>query len=98
MRAKLQILRAIGWKHWDPIGIGALDEMTDWENHPAVDEYNGYLLRVAGMLMSDSTIEMAVEYLEWVEASQMGLRKETNSHQRAETTVKMIKAYVLTLK
>ena len=34
-------LREIGWKDWDPIGLGPPEEPFD-------DEYDSYLLRAAG--------------------------------------------------
>lgn len=42
---KLSVLRGIGWKEWDPIGLSELKEVLGAD---VDDEYDSYLLAVAG--------------------------------------------------
>ena len=56
---KLSSLRDIGWNEWDPIGLLAAGEV--WNQKPFADEYDTYLLEVAGDLRRGGSVESAVE-------------------------------------
>ena len=47
-KLRLSRLRDIGWSLWDPIGLN--DFGDDWESVTFADEYDSYLIKVAGML------------------------------------------------
>jgi hypothetical protein len=85
----LSRLREIGWAKWDPIGLRQLEE--DWETS-CPDEYDGYLMKAAGMLWNGKPNKEVIDYLAWVEADHMGLR---NANLPAITeTVAALKVYV----
>lgn len=67
---RLSVLRDIGWKLWDPIGLGSPG--GGWPEHCA-DEYDRYLLHLVGMLNQGKSPEEAADYLEWVRSEYMGL-------------------------
>jgi hypothetical protein len=56
MVADLDRLRAIGWAHWNPIGLDGPPET------PA-DEYDDYLVRTAGMFAAGRTPDEVAAYL-----------------------------------
>jgi hypothetical protein len=94
-KIKLSLLRDIGWKLWDPIGL-ALPGGA-WPNHCA-DEYDSYLLHVLAMLNQDKTSEEAVDYLDWVRAEHMGMGPCSEAaHHTSVATVDAIIAYLQTL-
>lgn len=94
-KIKLSLLRDIGWKLWDPIGLGSQGE--SWPEDCA-DEYDRYLLHVVGMLNQGKSSEEAVEYLGWVRAEHMGMGPSTAVERQARVaTVKAITAYLQTL-
>lgn len=90
VRAELPRLRAIGWSLWDPICL--LDEGETWEGKPFADEYDTYLLRVAGHLRQGAPAEEMVSYLVGVERDRMGLGMRTDTRKRAQATVEAIRA------
>lgn len=69
-KIKLDELRNIGWRLWDPIGVGAPGGV--W---PEIgeDEYDSYLLIAAGMLYRGKTRQDVSAYLLQVASSHMGL-------------------------
>ena len=94
-KIKLSLLRDIGWKLWDPIGLGLPGE--GWPEDCA-DEYDSYLLHVVGMLNQGRSPEEAVDYLDWVGAEHVGMGPSTAvAHQACVATVQAIIAYLQTL-
>jgi hypothetical protein len=94
-KIKLSLLRDIGWKLWDPIGLGAPGE--GWPENCA-DEYDSYLLHVVGMLNQGKSTEEAVQYLDWVGAEHMGMGRSTAVARLAcVATVQAITAYLQSL-
>jgi len=72
-RSKIQLsrLRDIGWSLWDPIGLQISER--SWKDNPAADEYDGYLLNVAGLLRRGGTEAKCADYLVRIEAEHMGM-------------------------
>lgn len=64
---KLGRLRQIGWSLWNPIGLD-----DDWKAH-GPDEYDKYLLHVAGMSDEGASEGDAASYLIWIASEHMGL-------------------------
>jgi hypothetical protein len=94
-KIKLSLLRDIGWKLWDPIGLGLPG--GDWPNDCA-DKYDSYLLHVVGMLNQDKTFEEAVDYLDWVRAEHMGMGPSSEAaHHASVATIQALIAYLQTL-
>jgi hypothetical protein len=89
-KIRLSRLRDIGWRCWDPIGLAGID--GSWENSPAADEYDGYLLKVAGMVRSDEGDDAAAQYLVWAESKNMGLGIDASTQARAEATIAAIRS------
>jgi len=67
----MKILRRIGWDHWDPIGIRPWKDPA-WRR-AAADEYDSYLLRAAGMILQNSSLETVAAYLDEIVVINMGL-------------------------
>ena len=88
---KLSVLRDIGWRHWDPIGILAAGET--WAEHPAAGEYDRYLIAVAGGLRRGWTRDRAVEEL-LLATKNMGLSRGGVATARAVATVDAIESYL----
>ena len=84
-------LRDIGWRRWDPIGILVAGET--WVDHPAADEYDGYLTAVAGGLRHGWTRARAIKEL-LVAVEDMGLSPGAAAIARAEATVDAIQTYL----
>jgi hypothetical protein len=89
-KIRLSRLRDIGWRHWDPIGLGGPG--GSWANSGAADEYDGYLLKAAGMVRLDQGDEAAAQYLVWVESEHMGMGVRGDTHSRAAATIAAIRA------
>ena len=87
-KIRLSRLRDIGWSAWDPIGL--LDEETSWEDVTYADEYDGYLLRAAGMLKRNEPKDAVINYLIKVETEHMGLSVNHSTKTRAEELVRQI--------
>jgi|CXWL01.1.fsa_nt_gi hypothetical protein len=89
-KIRLSRLRGIGWRCWDPIGLAGLD--GGWENSAAADEYDGYLLKVAGMVRRNEGDEAAAQYLVGGESEHMGMGVRADTHERAKATIAAISA------
>lgn len=63
-----------------------------WETSLAADEYDGYLLKAAGMVRRNDGDAEAVQYLVEVESERMGLGIGPGTLARAEKTVAAIRA------
>ena len=87
-KIRLSRLRDIGWSVWDPIGL--LDKNISWQDISYADEYDGYLLRAAGMLRRKETKKNVIDYLVMVETKHMGLSISDGARKRAAEVVKRI--------
>ena len=92
---KLSVLRDIGWKHWDPVGLNGAE--GGWQRSDAADEYDRYMLRVAGGLQSGEPAGALVDYLVGIETGYMGLTGTPTARTRAAATVGAIREYVESL-
>ena len=86
----LSRLRDIGWKHWDPIGIGPPEPGF-------ADEYDRYLREAFGRLRRGASKVAVAEFLMGIEADHMGLGRAPGIERRAAATVEAIYAYVAEL-
>ena len=85
---KLSVLRQIGWDGWDPIGLkGAAPD----------DEYDAYLLSVAGQIQSGKDDDTLIAQLMQIESESMGMGINPTARARAEVTVAAIRKYVESL-
>lgn len=89
---KLSVLRDIGWRDWDPIGLQTLE--GGWKGSNAPDEYDGYLLQLAARLQKGEAEEPLVDYLIQVEIEHMGLMANPSARPRALATVIAVRDYV----
>jgi hypothetical protein len=97
VKIQLSRLRAIGWSHWDPIGLREISD-GEWQDGGAcADEYDGYLLQVAGRLRKGERTSDVVAYLEGTETGHIGLTQNATMRSRAEATVAAIQEYLATL-
>jgi hypothetical protein len=92
---KLSRLRDIGWREWDPIGLLAAGEA--WDQKPFADEYDAYLLRVAGDLRRGGALQEAVACLLSIERGHIGLGFRPGQEVRAEATAHAIQRYMTEL-
>jgi hypothetical protein len=83
----LSELRDIGWTYWDPINLKNPDGTPPIG---PIDEYDRYLLHVAGMLVNGETETSAIEYLVDVVQVRMDLGKADGEGARAATVVREI--------
>jgi hypothetical protein len=89
---KLSVLRDIGWEQWDPIALNGSE--GGWRRSNAADEYDRYLLRVAGSLQSGESNGALVDYLVSIETEHLGLPDTLTARSRAEATVAAIREQV----
>ncbi len=89
-KVRLARLRNIGWTLWDPIGLLATD--ADWTGCGFADEYDTYLVKVAGMVRSGQPFEEIVEALIRMETVSMGLQPDPDMRARAEAVVRAIES------
>ena len=89
-KIRLSRLRQIGWSLWDPI---RLNEVFDgkWEESGNEDEYDSYLLKVAGMIRRNEDNQAAVDYLVWAETENMGMKLCADTLERAQATIDAIR-------
>lgn len=92
---KLSILRDIGWREWDPIGLQTLE--GSWEGSAAADEYDGYLLHLAARLQKGEPDGPLVDYLVQIETKNMGSTPRPSTRPRASATVAAVREYVSSL-
>lgn len=86
------MLRDIGWREWDPIGLQTIE--GGWQGSSAADEYDNYLLHVAARLQEGEPDGPLVDYLANVETEHMGLTPSLTTHSRAAATVSALREYV----
>lgn len=91
-KIRLSELREIGWSEWDPISLKQID--PDWRANGGDDEYDSYILHVAGLLRNGHPEADAAAYLVWVETDHMGLAPKSTSHARAVSTVRAVRTYL----
>jgi hypothetical protein len=91
---KLSVLRDIGWREWDPIGLRTLE--GGWEGSSAADEYDRYLLHLAARLQKGEADGPLVDYLVHIETEHMGLSPNASVRPRA-ATVGAVREYVRNL-
>ncbi|WP_454887281.1 hypothetical protein [Sphingomonas oryzagri] len=85
-------LRKIGWKNWDPIGLSYPD--GSWDEGCA-DEYDRYLLHIAGSLVGGGNFDDAVTYLDVIASEHMGIGPTTAmGHAASQRTVEAVIAYL----
>ena len=89
-KVRLSRLRKIGWSAWDPIGL--LDEGVSWENLTYADEYDGYLVRAAGMIKRLEPKEDVIDYLVSIVIDHMGMPAHPDVRIAAEKVVQLIEA------
>ena len=89
---KLSVLRDIGWDQWDPIRLNGSE--GGWRRSNAGDEYDRYLMRVAGRLQRGEPDDVLVDYLVSIETEHMGLADTAGARARAEATVAVIREQV----
>lgn len=92
---KLSVLRDIGWREWDPIGLKHFE--GNWEDSSAADEYDRYLLHVAARLQKGEMDRPLVDYLIAIETEHMGLRMQPDTLARAAATVSLLREHVCDL-
>lgn len=89
----LAVLRDIGWRFWDPIGL--LGEDADWRNEPGfADEYDDYLLEIAERLQRGDSEKDVVDYLVAIESEFIGLGFQPDAYLRATDVAQRVKAYI----
>jgi hypothetical protein len=89
---KLSILRDIGWREWDPIGLSTLE--GGWEGSSAADEYDQYLLHLAAPLQKGELDGPMIDYLVGIETEHMGASPGPDTRSRAVATVTAVREYV----
>ena len=89
---KLSVLRDIGWDRWDPIGLNGAE--GGWRRSNAADEYDRYMLKVAGSLQSGELDRPLVDYLVGIETQHMGQADSPTARRRAEATVAAIREHL----
>ena len=94
-KIKLSRLREISWALWDPIGLRPVLEDG---NDSVADEYDGYLLEVAGRLSNGASPEETAEYLVEIESEHMGLGLSPGASTRAAETAAAIARYLESLR
>ena len=96
-KIKLSRLREIGWSEWDPIGLSQMGDDHWKDGGGCADEYDSYLLQVAGRLRRGEPDEDTVAYLEEIEMVHMGGGRVATTRSRAEATVAGISEYLAEL-
>jgi hypothetical protein len=59
---KLEKLKTLLWKEWDPIGCGVPE-----------DEYDSFALPIWSMIKRSATVEQVEAYLVWAETEHIGV-------------------------
>jgi hypothetical protein len=89
---QLSVLRDIGWEQWDPVRLNGSE--GGWRRSNAADEYDRYLVQVAGRLRNGEPDNVLVDYLVGIETGHMGLPDSPTARLRAEMTVAAIRERV----
>ena len=89
---KLSRVRDIGWSEWDPIGLLAAGDT--WDHKPFADEYDAYLLKVAGDFRRGEELQEAVDYLISIERDHIGIGVRPGQEARAEATARALRGYM----
>lgn len=92
---KLSVLRDIGWKEWDPIGLLPPGEI--WDHQPFADEYDHYLLAVAGGFRRGMSLEGATHFLLTAVRETMGISAHPLQIEQASATARLIQCYMAEL-
>jgi hypothetical protein len=92
---KLSVLRDIGWREWDPIGLLPVD--GGWPASSAANEYDRYLLHAAARLQSGEAEAALIDYLVDIETQHMALRPSDSTRRRAAATIVALRDYVHSL-
>ena len=93
--AELLALRAIGWDHWDPIGIRQSND-EDWRGS-AADEYDSYLAVALAMTTRGASEEDVADILDRIGSIDMGLGLAADASRRASRrTASALASYVAT--
>lgn len=92
-KLRLSRLRDIGWSLWDPIGLlGPEQRWDDGDAQEFAGEYDTYLIKAAGLLRRGAPEQDVVDLLVSNETVDMGLTLQTDTYERARSTVAAIKA------
>lgn len=86
------MLRDIGWREWDPIGLLPME--GGWQASGVADEYDRYLLHVAAGLQNGDPDAVLTDYLVSIETEHMGLSPSDTAPLRASATVMALREYV----
>ena len=89
---KLSVLRDIGWEQWDPNRLNGSE--GGWRRSNAADEYDRYLVRVAGRLQGGEPDDVLIDYLVGIERGHMGLGDSPTARSRATATLAAIREAV----
>jgi hypothetical protein len=85
-KIRLEPLREIGLRDWNPIGAGV-----------PIDEYDTYLLRAAGQIVNGKSDDAVADYLVSVEVEDIGLGPAPDLRKRALAVASAIRSYVRSL-
>ena len=88
-KIKLSEIRRIGWRDWDPIGLG---DGSPFGPSACADEYDKYLLHVVTLLTQRASRAQACAYLTDIHANYMGLGH--SDAEAAQRTVDSIAQYL----
>ena len=88
---EVTVLRDIGWRLWDPIGLGGPE--GGWPEDCA-DEYDRYLRTAAEMLEQGRPSDEVVEYLAQIVSDHMGLGSRSADRASCVATVEALATYV----
>lgn len=91
--AELEAVREIGWKFWDPIGVGP-DEGEDWREMSHADEYDMYLLAAMIWTRQGYGVEQIARILVQNETESMCIPRSTRQEARALRTAQALRDYV----
>ena len=82
MIPKLEKIKQLLWKVWDPIGVSEFD---GWLS----DEYDSYAVHIFSMLNDGASVQELTAYLLWAETENMGL-SPSNLHEPVAESAKQI--------
>jgi hypothetical protein len=88
----IDLLREIGWTHWDPIGL--LRPGQDWREASFKDEYDSYLRRVVKKVLAGESEGRIAAYLIGVACHAMCGGRSKRDIRAAVDTVRAVTALV----